>query len=192
MQERTSTASREPRNALNAQDRNRSGSSQDLATDIVLGALAGAVGVWAMDRVGWRMYLNEDPEAFRQEKEAQVEGKYVAHVAAGKLAEAAGLRITRGQQHRSGKVVHYLLGMLPGAAYGALRERMPAVATGRGMLYGFTLFAVQDEVVAPALGLARGPRQYPWQAHARGLVTHLIVGLTTDAVLNAANRVRRR
>lgn len=117
MQERTSTASREPRNALNAHDRNRSGSSD---------------------------------------------------------------------------VMHYLLGMLPGAAYGALRERMPAVATGRGLLYGFTLFAVQDQVVAPALGLARGPRQYPWQVHARGLVTHLIVGLTMDAVLNAAGRVRRR
>ncbi len=29
--------------------------------------------MWVMDRVGWDMYLSEDPKAFEQEKEAQVE-----------------------------------------------------------------------------------------------------------------------
>jgi hypothetical protein len=46
-----------------------------IAADTVKGAIAGAVGVWMMDRVGWDMYLSEDPEAFQQEKEAQVKGK---------------------------------------------------------------------------------------------------------------------
>ncbi len=39
-------------------------------------------------------------------------------------------------------------------------------------------------------GLASGPTAYPWQAHARGLVAHLVLGATTDAVLGAADRIR--
>jgi hypothetical protein len=38
--------------------------NRNLAADLVVGAIAGAVGVWVMDRVTWDMYLNEDPKAF--------------------------------------------------------------------------------------------------------------------------------
>lgn len=79
----------------------------DLIGDIVKGAVAGAIGVWVMDRVGWDMYLSEDPKAFEQEKEAQVEGKYAAHVAVGKIADAMGKELTETQQHKAGKVMHY-------------------------------------------------------------------------------------
>jgi hypothetical protein len=45
------------------------------------------------------------------------------------------------------------------------------------------LFLVQDEAVNAATGLSARPGQYPWQAHARGLVAHLVYGLVTDGVL---------
>lgn len=32
--------------------------------------------------------------------------------------------------------------------------------------------------------LAADPRRYPWQAHARGLVAHLVYGLVTDTALS--------
>lgn len=160
-----------------------------LAADMIKGAIAGAFAVWVMDRVGWQMYLNEDPQAFKREKEAQVDGKYVAHVAASKMADAARIRRTPEQEYRAGKVVHYMLGVAPGAAYGVLRKRAPGVGAGRGLLYGFTLFAVQDEGIAPALGIASGPTAYPWQAHARGLVSHLVLGATTDTALELLDRV---
>jgi hypothetical protein len=57
----------------------RQGSS-DVVTDLVKGAIAGAVAVWAMDRVGWWMWNREDPAALRQEREARVEGMDPAHV----------------------------------------------------------------------------------------------------------------
>ncbi|MDQ3557468.1 MAG: hypothetical protein M3409_11940 [Gemmatimonadota bacterium] len=57
----------------------RQGSS-DVVADLVKGAIAGAVAVWAMDRVGWWMWNREDPAALRQEREARVEGMDPAHV----------------------------------------------------------------------------------------------------------------
>jgi hypothetical protein len=45
-----------------------------------------------------------------------------------------------------------------------------------------------DEGVVPALGLGGGPAEYPWQAHARGLATHLILGAVTDGVLDVMDR----
>jgi hypothetical protein len=37
-----------------------------IATDMLLGAVAGAVGVWVMDQVGWFNYRHEDPKARRR------------------------------------------------------------------------------------------------------------------------------
>jgi uncharacterized membrane protein YagU involved in acid resistance len=170
---------------------NRAGSRQKdtLAADLIKGAVAGAVGVWAMDQVGWKMYLNEDPKAFKQEKEAQVEGKYSAHVMVGKLANAAGTDPSDEQQYRAGKAAHYMLGMMPGAAYSVLRKRVDGVGAGRGLLYGLGVFVLEDELVNPLLGFASGPSAYPWQAHARGLVTHLVLGLVTHTALDVLDQV---
>ncbi len=49
---------------------------------------------------------------------------------------------------------------------------------------------MNDEVLAPALGLASGAARYPWQAHARGLVGHLVLGAATDTVLDVLDRVK--
>ena len=38
-----------------------------------------------------------------------------------------------------------------------------------------------------SLGLTPGPRAFPWQAHARGLAGHLVLGLATEGVLQAAD-----
>lgn len=41
------------------------------------------------------------------------------------------------------------------------------------------MFLLNDEILAPVLGLASGPTAYPWQAHARGLVVVLVTGVTS-------------
>jgi hypothetical protein len=157
--------------------------------EIAKGAIAGAASVWMMDRVTWYMYRNEDPEAYRQEKKAQKDGKYVAFVAANKMANAVGARMTDRQEFIAGKTVHYLLGIMPGALYGILRHRVKGLGKGYGLLYGLGLFILMDELVAPVAGLASGPLAYPWQAHARGLAGHLTVGATTDTVTRALDKV---
>ena len=158
-------------------------------TGLLKGAIAGAVSVWMMDRVTWYMYRNEDPQAHKKEKEAQIEGKYVAHVAAGKIVDALGLNLSAKQERHLGTGVHYFLGVAPGALYGVLRHRVKGLDTGRGLLYGFGLFLVMDELVAPLAGLSSGPTAYPWQAHARGLAGHLTVGATTDTIVGLLDEV---
>ncbi|MDP9409767.1 MAG: DUF1440 domain-containing protein [Actinomycetota bacterium] len=160
------------------------------AMDAAKGAIAGAVGVWLMDQVTWGMYLREASQALRQEQEARVWGKDVAHVAAEKLVGAIGLERPSAQPHPAGIVVHYALGVVPGALYAPLRRRVKALGAGRGLLYGLGLTIVNDEVLAPALGLASGAARYPWQAHARGLVGHLVLGAATDTVLDVLDRVK--
>lgn len=157
--------------------------SKDLAVELLKGAIAGAISVWAMDRVTWYMYQNEDPKAYLKEKQAQVNGHYVAHVAVDKVLEATGKELTDRQHFYAGKGVHYFLGIAPGMLYGVLRHKVKNLDAGRGSLYGFGLFVVMDEILGPVLGLASGPTAYPWQAHVRGLAGHLVVGVVTDGVL---------
>lgn len=52
------------------------------------------------------------------------------------------------------------------------------------------LTVVNDEILAPVLGLASGLTHYPWQAHARGLVGHLVLGATTDTVLDVLDPIQ--
>lgn len=162
--------------------------SNSIAAEMIKGAIAGAVSVWAMDRVTWYMYRNEDPEAYLQEKRAQVHGKYVAHVAVDKAVDAMGVELSDKQHYIAGMGVHYFLGIAPGMLYGVLRHRVKGLDAGRGSLYGLGLFVLMDEIVAPLAGLASGPTAYPWQAHARGLAGHLTVGVVTDTVLNVLDK----
>lgn len=166
----------------------RNGRDIDVLTEVVKGAVAGAVGVWAMDQVGWYMYNREAPEVLQQEQEARVEGMDPAHVAANRVADAVGTTLTPRQPHPAGIGVHYGLGVMPAMLYGPLRHRVEGLDAGHGLLYGLGLFLAMDEIVAPALGLAAGPTEYPWQAHARGLVSHLVLGVVTDVVLDVLDR----
>ncbi len=172
-----------------AADDSANRTNSGLALDMVKGVVAGAAGVWVMDQITWGMYLREDPEAFRQEQAARIGGKDVAHVAAGKLAHAFGTTLTPEQPHPAGLAIHYALGIVPGALYGALRKRAGRVGAGRGLLYGLALFLVNDELLNPILGLSSGPMAYPWQAHFRGLVGHLTLGVATDVVLNLLDQI---
>ena len=157
--------------------------------EVLKGAIAGAASVWMMDKVTGYMYRNEDPKAYKQEKQAQKGGKYVAFVAADKIANAVGASMTDKQEYIAGKTIHYFLGMMPGALYGLYRHRVKGLDKGYGLLYGLGLFILMDELVAPLAGLSSGPMAYPWQAHARGLAGHLTVGATTDAAVRVLDKV---
>jgi hypothetical protein len=167
-----------------------SASQRNIAVDVVLGAVAGAAGVWVMDPVGWFMYDHEDPAALAQEHRARPGGRDVAHAVVAKVGELTGTDVSTGQPSAPGLAVHYGLGMVPGALYAIARNEVPALRAGNGALYGFGLFAMNDEVAAPLLGVASGPRAYPWQAHVRGLVAHVVLGIVTESVLKLFDRLR--
>lgn len=153
--------------------------------DVTRGASAGAVGVWAMDVVTWWMYRRQDPTALQREKQTRVFGKDTAHAAARRLARLVRSDAARDEPNAVGIAIHYALGMVPGAAYARLRQAQPWLRTGRGALFGLALTILNDEIAGRLLGIMGRQRAYPWQAHLRGLVGHLVLGMVTEATLRA-------
>ena len=151
--------------------------------DIIFGAAAGALGVWAMDRLDWALW-DRQPEAVRRRiEEVRPGGLDPAHAIAHRAAAALGHHLTPAQPHPAGLAVHYAAGALPAVAYALARRRIPLLAAGGGLLYGLGAFLLEDEIGGPATGFAAPPQAYPWQAHARGLVAHLLYGLVVESAL---------
>ena len=177
--------------------------------DMVLGAAAGAAGVWAMDQIGWFMLRSESTRTLTRDLQARFPADTARNAETGaqirgvqsdthattsaltKATQVSGVSPTDQQPGPAATVFHYALGMLPGALYGAVRRTRPSVRAGSGVLYGLALFMVMDETAAPLTGIASAPNRYPWQAHARGLIAHIVLGVTTEILLYGADRCWR-
>lgn len=160
-----------------------------LARELTLGAAAGLAATWVMGRATTFLYEREDERA-RQREDAARGGRPAYGIAAEKAAAALGIRLSDAAREKLGAGIHWALGAGAGAAYGVLRRRVPHADAGQGLAYGAAFFAVMDEGANTALGLTPPPAAFPWQAHARGLAGHLVYGLVTDTLLDAADRVR--
>ena len=95
---------------------------------------------------------------------------------------ATGHELTESEKKIGGPAVHYAFGAGNGMLYGALSEFQPKTRAARGAAFGAGLWAVADEIGVPALGLSKPPREEPASSHLYGLASHLVYGLTTDAV----------
>ena len=149
------------------------------------GGAAGAVGVVAMDVVTWLLYRRESKAVLAREKLLRPYGKDTAHALVRKVATAAGSNVGSAEPNGMGIGVHSLLGMGPGALYAQQRQARPWLRAGRGALYGLGLYLVNDLTAARLLGIAGPQTAYPWQAHLRGLVGHVVLGVVTEAALEA-------
>ena len=167
----------------------RPGNGSHVMADAVIGAVAGAAAIWVLDRVDWFNWNHEDPAARRQTQAVRPGGMDPAHVIADTLAQAAGWELEPKDDNAVGKAIHYSIGIAPAVLYSVLRHKVPALTAGHGTLFGLGLFLIQDEGLNALTGLSAPPGDYPWQAHARGLVAHLAYGLTLDAALNLADQL---
>ncbi|MGH9456398.1 MAG: DUF1440 domain-containing protein [Thermoanaerobaculia bacterium] len=164
--------------------------SRPLAADVLLGAAAGAAATWVMDRVTTAMYEREAEEARRREDKARG-GKTAYVIAAEKAAAAAGITLGEGDEKKLGSAIHWALGIGAGAAYGLLRNRIPRLGIGSGIAYGIAFWLLMDEAGLTLLGLTPPPREFPWQAHARGAAGHVVLGAVTEAVFDASDFAQR-
>ncbi|WP_429206681.1 hypothetical protein [Massilia sp. UYP11] len=158
----------------------------------LMGVVAGAVAVWALDRVDWFMWNREDPLARAQTIGVRPGGEPPSHVLVSKVEQLTGLNLTDRQHDVAGNLTHYSIGITPAAGYALMREKIPGHGVSRGALFGLSLFLVQDEALNSLSGLGAKPGSYPWQAHARGLIAHVVYGVTTEFVLNILDRNRNR
>lgn len=104
-----------------------------------------------------------------------------------KAAEAVsenvfGHELTKGEKEVAGPAVHYAMGAGSAAVYGVLSEFVPEVTTGAGVPFGAAVWLLADEAAVPALGLSKGPTEYPLSKHAYSLASHFVYGLTTEFV----------
>lgn len=152
--------------------------------DIVRGAIAGAVGTWVMDQVTTALLAQASERDRELEEAVRPNGKSSAANLVDAIAGPLGLELTSDQQTQAATAVHWALGIVPGALYGALRRRVPFIGAGRGLVFGAVLFMGNDEYVNTTLGFAADARAYPASTHLRGLAGHLVLGATTDTVLD--------
>ena len=114
--------------------------------------------------------------------------------AAGRLANAisvgiSGRELTEKEKEVGGTALHYAYGISMGAAYGAAAEFSSEVTVGAGMPFGALIWIGADEGVVPLLGLSKSPTEYPLSIHAYALASHLVYGLTTEAVRRTVRNI---
>lgn len=162
-----------------------------MASAALMGAAAGAVGVWALDRVDWFMWNRVDPGARARTTSVRPGGEPPSHALVTKIENRVGWVPTERQHDIAGNIAHYAIGIAPAAGYALMRKKLPGQGPARGLLFGLGLFVVQDEAINSVTGLSARPGAYPWQAHARGLIAHAVYGLVLDSVLTVLQRAGR-
>ena len=165
--------------------------SPSLVGNLSLGALAGTIATLALSGVSQALSTQENRVSKFQEEWAR-RGQSATKVAAKRLASAVGSSPSKAQLKATEGAVHFGIGAGSGAVYGAIRPHLPVPGVVKGLGFGATLWLVADEGLSPALGLTPGPGEFPWQAHARGLASHLVFGLATEGVLSLVDLVRGR
>lgn len=185
----------------------------DDATSVVRGIMAGAVaGVVAsavmnqFQKLAGKLISDRERSHGAQSQQDGTPGhgvgKYLDErgldepddTAPARLANAAsvavsGDKLSEGEKEKAGTLLHYAYGTSMAVAYGAAAELVPSVTAGRGLAYGAAVWLGADEVVTPFLGLSKGAVEYPVSVHAYALASHLVYGLTAEAVRNTVRNM---
>ena len=158
---------------------------------LVRGAVAGALGTWLMDLVTTGLAASQSKASLQQEREASPNGKSSVENLIDRVEATTGIVLNPDQRSIATQAVHFGLGIVPGALYGALRDRVPFLGAGRGVLYGLILWAVNDEALNAKLGLSGPFDAYPLDTHWRGAVGHMALGGATDMGIDLLGGGRR-
>ena len=159
--------------------------SRGVLGQAIRGVLAGAAATWLMDQVTTGLLDQQSRDDTEREEAARPNGKSSTANLVDRLSEVAGADPDPETRSRLASLAHYGLGIAPAAAYAVLRRRIPIVGAGGGLLYGIGLWALNDEYLNAALGLAGPWGAYPVASHWRGFVGHVVLGIATDSGLDA-------
>lgn len=161
-----------------------------------LGATAGAIGgivaSWTMIQFNHLVggsdgdggsHPHRRDQASPNETDATIPDEPASEQVASLAAEPIlGRPLADREKKAGGSLLHYAFGAAMGALYGAAAERNPRTTMAAGLPFGAAVWATADELALPALGLARRPSAYPASRHASALGSHLVFGLTVEAV----------
>ena len=151
---------------------------------LVRGGIAGGAATWVMDTVTTGVLARYPEELVERERRAWPNGKPAIENAVDRIESVLGRTLDDRQRGLVAQAIHWGLGIVPGAAYAVLRRRLPILGAARGVIFGATLFLVNDEYLNTRLGFAGPFDAYPMETHVRGLIGHTTLGATTDLFLD--------
>ena len=171
---------------------NRNRSNHSLTGTILAGAAGGLAGAFAMNQfqtaiaaIGRKVSGGRGQGSRSQDEAATVK---TARAISRKLFDH---ELTRSEKKWAGPAVHFALGGLLGATYGALSKTAPVTKKGLGTAYGAAVWLGADEIAVPAFGLSRSPDQYPAGVHLQALASHAVFGLATDLTMRVLLRLNK-
>ena len=141
----------------------------------MLGAAAGLAASWIMSKFhsAWK-------DASGEEQDAEDPNTVKAAEAVAEMT--VGEPVPEEYREPAGTAIHYGFGACLGAIYGAAVELRPATSAGFGTAYGAVVSLVADEMAMPALGLSPPASEVAASTHLRGFVSHLVFGVSLEAV----------
>jgi len=155
-----------------------------ITKDIATGSVAGLAGVMALVGVAqfmWDWAKRTRPEDIKREEE--IEQKDPFPILAQKVGALIGVTPTKKQETQLAQYVTVGLGATMGALYAVTARRWPLGWLAGGVVFGTLFWAIEDEMMGPALGLAGDNTQYPVEAHVRGWAAHVAFGVVTAAIV---------
>ena len=98
-------------------------------------------------------------------------------------------KLKKSEKEPAGEALHYLMGGISGAIYGATAEMSDTATLGAGFPFGTAVWAIADDIVVPALGLSKPASDFSLATHAYALSSHWVYGLTSEMVRRAVRKV---
>ena len=176
----------------------------DVLKGAVVGLASGLVASWTMNQFQaalTRLAANSEKSHGAQSlqpsegskgdetRDAQEQDDATVETAKVISRNVLGRELKESEKETAGAMVHYAFGALSGGVYGALAELSPPVTAGLGIPFGAAFWLIADEVTVPALGLSKGPTEYPVSTHAYALASHLVYGMTAELSRRALRQV---
>lgn len=154
------------------------------ADDLLKGAVAGLIGGMVASFVmsEFQTFLSKLSEEEKKPKKKKEDEPANVKTAEAVSENVFDHKLKKSEKEPAGVAVHYAMGATSGLIYGIASEVAPVSTTGLGLPFGAAVWLVADDIVVPALELAKPATEYPLSTHAYALSSHLVYGLTTDLV----------
>jgi hypothetical protein len=161
----------------------------DLTKGLLAGAPAGVVASFLMEQFQslWTGISKEvNPRADGSESKDESSNVQATQAISKALTNQ---KIRKRNNAKAGEIMHYAMGGTSGAIYGMTAELLPLATLGEGLAFGTTVWVAADNIVVPALGLAKPPVETSLSTHIYALSSDVVYGLVTETIRRAVRSV---
>ncbi len=149
----------------------------------VLGsALAGLAATLFMEQASTKLYERQSESS--REREEQLRTEMPTTTLVRKAAGLVGTEVAGERAEKLGMLSHYGFGAAGGPA-ALLLTSLGLSPLRAGLTVASAMEVLVDEGMNTVLGLTAPPRDWPWQAHARGVAAHAVYGAALGLLLAA-------